>query len=475
MRASLLALTALVTPVTHAALTYDHCPTNAMPGNDATPLTIPNDSFTKICPGIESDSAVSLGQPQCGDGGAFNFYFIRPPADQANDEKLLIELQGGGACWDEGTCTVQSEQLIMPSGFYDQGIGRSCAIIQYANDLTNSPSNMLCTTQLSSDQEETVVAVDLSSYNFAIVPYCTQDAHMGDATSSYGVNHYGAHNLMATLNWVFANYPNLKEVAITGCSAGGVALPVVYDIVRKFYNSGTVKNTNINVLIDSAVILFPEPFFQNYYANWNTMTIIAATGFDIDANQYDNDLFVNLMSYIMVSAVQAELGEEEGSSTCDRWGFVTHQNDPISLFYYQAMGGEGGYDEWWAAMSDAFARWKDDYANFETFVEANGAGHCFFGLYDALQMSGFDAWAAKVLNEGGATCPANNVVEAPSTVPSISSSSDAPSGMSQLDVPSFTPSSPSSSPVVASSGSSIVNVFVYSWICVVVASILVYC
>ena len=90
------ALTVLLTQrtsVIHAVLTYDHCPANAVQG-DANHSNLPEDSFTKICPGIESDASVPLSQPQCGDGGAFNFYFIKPRADLANDEKLMIELQG---------------------------------------------------------------------------------------------------------------------------------------------------------------------------------------------------------------------------------------------------------------------------------------------------------------------------------------------------------------------------------------------
>ncbi len=84
----------------------------------------------------------------------------------------------------------------------------------------------------------------------------TQDVHLGDASNiSYDgdniVRHVGAHNMIRTLNWVFSNFPNPTNIFLTGCSAGGTAVPIAYDLINKHYNSflkGGSRSVNINTI-----------------------------------------------------------------------------------------------------------------------------------------------------------------------------------------------------------------------------------
>ena len=85
----------------------------------------------------------------------------------------------------------------------------------------------------------------------------TQDVHIGDAPNiSYDggsdfVNHVGAHNMIRTLNWIFNNFPNPTHIFLTGCSAGGTAVPIAYDLMNKHYNSflrGGPRAVNINAI-----------------------------------------------------------------------------------------------------------------------------------------------------------------------------------------------------------------------------------
>lgn len=86
--------------------------------------------------------------------------------------------------------------------------------------------------------------------------FSTQDVHLGDAPSvTYDgenyIHHVGAHNMVRTLNWVFKNFPNPSHVFLTGCSAGGTAVPIAYDILNKHYNTflkGGPRSTNINAI-----------------------------------------------------------------------------------------------------------------------------------------------------------------------------------------------------------------------------------
>jgi hypothetical protein len=84
----------------------------------------------------------------------------------------------------------------------------------------------------------------------------TQDVHIGDAPNlSYDgskiVRHVGAHNMIRTLHWVYNNFPNPTDIFLTGCSAGGTAVPIAYDLMNKHYNTflkGGPRSVNVNAI-----------------------------------------------------------------------------------------------------------------------------------------------------------------------------------------------------------------------------------
>jgi hypothetical protein len=117
-------------------------------------------------------------------------------------------------------------------------------------------------------------------------------------------------------------------------------------------------------------------------------------------------------------------------SISDRWGFVTHSSDAVSLMYYQYMscdenGGRslslassfgGSYassiaveghgrhmtdsleSQWWTEINSSMEYIKKRHQNVETYV-IDGEGHCTFGLYYPLQEAQFEEWAALIVNE----------------------------------------------------------------------------
>jgi hypothetical protein len=133
------------------------CDDNAVHDNIKASRLVPN-TFHKICPPIESGSP--FGHPQCGDGTNFSFFFSKPPQKKQNKKSILIEFQGGGACWDANTCEHMAGYLTFPSEF-DSFVGKSCSEISYgvSGYGTNSrtPINMLCSGQVGD--------VDFSEYN----------------------------------------------------------------------------------------------------------------------------------------------------------------------------------------------------------------------------------------------------------------------------------------------------------------------
>ena len=92
-------------------MTYDE--TDYSVTSDASASSLPSNKFVKIVP---KTTNAELGQPLCGDGGEFAFYFSKPAKSKANGgAKLIVELLGGGACWSADTCN-QKQNLLRTGG-----------------------------------------------------------------------------------------------------------------------------------------------------------------------------------------------------------------------------------------------------------------------------------------------------------------------------------------------------------------------
>ena len=380
-----------------------NCDNDAIHDNVKVSKLTPN-TFYKVCPATQPGKA--FGQPQCGDGTNFSFFFTRPIQKKANEEKILIEFLGGGACWDYTTCSVRAEMLTYPTKL-DNFIGYSCSEISYGvsnggsnMDGGNSvPISMLCA--------KTIGDVDFTSYNTIIIPYCTQDIHIGSNTAEYGdgttVNHMGAHNMMSTLRWIFNNFPNPSHIALTGCSAGGTAVPIAYDIINKRYNNRIYKtgmrSVQISVLADSPVYLTPSYFLNNAFDEWNPWEIMSRLRFNFGKYRYNEEYPNILLDHILKRGPNA-----------DRWGVLSHEDDPVSLIYCKYMSGTYSNDNnngddndmkstWWNQLSSSLSGLQKNHRNVQTFF-MESEGHCSVGLYYGLQYDGFESWASDIFREG---------------------------------------------------------------------------
>ncbi len=130
----------------------------------------------------------------CSDGSPWRFYVS--PGDP---QKVVLDFQGGGACWDAATCRPGSP-------FYRQRVDlRELQLGQGIYDRKN-PDN------------------PFAGWTHIFIPYCTGDLHVGQTTVDYGgfkVHHQGARNVTQALAYLFRNHPRLEALLITGCSAGG--------------------------------------------------------------------------------------------------------------------------------------------------------------------------------------------------------------------------------------------------------------
>jgi membrane associated rhomboid family serine protease len=386
--------------------------------------------FYKVCPKTNNGN----NAPICGDGSPFCFYVTKPPQRAANNEKLLIELMGGGACWDADTCQKQADYLYV-SDMLDGALGRSCQEVQYG--MQEKEANLLCSGSLGS--------TDFSTYNTVIIPYCTQDVHIGSNTMTYTnnnnyneandddannddannnndddnnnngnsltVHHAGANNIQSVLEWVYNNFPNLRHVTVTGCSAGGTAVPVVQQLLHQHYNHFGNRNTQLAAIADSPVYLTPSYFLQNGLPNWNPQQLLNKIGIPFNKYKDSEDYPTQMWDFIL----------RKGDNR-NRWGFISHTYDPVSLTYYQYMSGNGDGDnnnnnngrrrrrlddnnndnnidnQWYKELTNSVSHIENKHHNVKSYW-MDGQGHCTFGLYYALQDSSFEQFASSIVKE----------------------------------------------------------------------------
>ena len=362
-------------------ISHENCDANSLPAEKTNISTLDNGKFYKMCPGSHQNSDgetfAPLGQPRCGDGSSYSFYLTRPEQPQKED-KILIEFSGGGACWDQATCMMQSFMLKMPA--FDFILGMSCTDVgQFAD--ASSGWDILC--------DRTVGETDFTEYNSIFIPYCTQDVHLGDAEAQYNgldVQHAGAHNTFRTLQWVFDNFENPSHIVLTGCSAGATPLPVIYRMIKEHYKAKG-QNVEVEVIADSPVYLTPSNFMETNFDNWNHGTVMKSIGFDYDAHKEDMHYATAVLDYVL-----------DNSDDNDGFGMFSHNVDGISLLFYKSMGGEGDTEEWWSEMNTSWSQLKEEHDNFDVFI-SDASGHCSSGLYIPNQQPGFDKWVSNIIEE----------------------------------------------------------------------------
>lgn len=206
----------LNSPVTKAARKV--CESLLPQSSDGVPdeKFVPGDSaWEKVVPG---------GDTRCADGSEFVFW-VRP----ADPDKVVLFLEGGGACWDAEMCAFIDE-----STMYDWNVtgGDDPVFKNGIFDLSN-PDN------------------PFAGYSFVYVPYCTGDVHLGDITREYSpdlkVEHNGFVNGATALANLTETYPDAGQVVVIGLSAGSVAAPVYAGLV-----SDALPDAQITVLADSS-------------------------------------------------------------------------------------------------------------------------------------------------------------------------------------------------------------------------------
>ena len=193
----------------------------------AAPRTNPNgDIFEKIpIPGAA-----------CGDGTQYNVYIRRGSAS-----KVLMHFEGGGACWNKGTCFGKVRFTALEDS---PGINGTTYL---GNHIGENP---------------------FQEYTYVYMPYCTGDMHGGKHIATYGknkqVHHVGRHNVTRALAYIEENDKQLisraDNLVIYGESAGALGVMFNLDQVAAI----SKPNANKTALIDSPGLHFNDNIWGRF-------------------------------------------------------------------------------------------------------------------------------------------------------------------------------------------------------------------
>ncbi len=160
---------------------------------------------------------VPVPEAKCRNGSSTGFGVRKNP----DSTKLVIYLEGGGACFNAVTCG-QNPQSYANTNFDNwKSNGGTKGIFDTAN--ADNPTK---------------------DWSFVYVPYCTGDVHAGDATGVDVPGNLGAPknqsfvgyaNIGHYLKRIIPSFPGVTEVLLTGVSAGGFGALYNYDRVAQAF------------------------------------------------------------------------------------------------------------------------------------------------------------------------------------------------------------------------------------------------
>lgn len=188
------------------------------------------------------------GETSCALGAEFQFYV------RAGDPtRLLVYLQGGGACFDAETCDPARQP---------------------------SPYRPAIWPDFHPSQQGGILALDnpenpFAGHSVVVIPVCTGDAHLGirDATYTltdangetreFTVRHRGQINVMTAFDWARANFAAPTEIFMAGSAAGAVGVAFHASMLARHYPAARVT-----ALSDDAASYGRQAVPQITFASW---------------------------------------------------------------------------------------------------------------------------------------------------------------------------------------------------------------
>lgn len=191
------------------------------------------------------------------------FSFWTKPGKSKN---LAVFFEGGGACWDNLTCTFPIDDAVAQLNT-TPGVPAAAQIPQFfvpAIDANTNPANYDGIFKADNPKNP------IKDWTMVYIPYCTGDLHTGSTTKNYfsaraavrqsplaaalpplptafPIEHRGFDNFMVVLDWMKKNVDKPKNVLVTGTSAGGYGATANFPWIER-----TFRNAHTYVLADAS-------------------------------------------------------------------------------------------------------------------------------------------------------------------------------------------------------------------------------
>lgn len=271
---------------------------------------------------------------------AFKFW-----ARRGVSNNVVVFFDGGGACWDDLTCSVprlasgRSEE----DGFYKAELIPG-----------DDPTNMSGIFDLDNPQNP------VRDWSFVFVPYCTGDVHSGSNTASYTdpdtgepfkIEHRGADNFRVVLEWMRQNFDSPGQILVAGSSAGAYGAATHFARIRDAFPNGRAL-----MLGDAGQGVTTRDFLNVRNATW---------GYELPANVFGADG--------AITADEDIVGLLAAHYPNDRFAQYTTAQDITQTAFFALMGTPRACRAWTQKMTTDLER-RQAAPNFRSYL-ASGQSH----------------------------------------------------------------------------------------------------
>lgn len=328
------------------------------------PVTIDGRLFTPTC--SQAPGAVST----------FSYFFHQGTADG-----LVVFFNGGGACWNDETCS--KPRLAGDRATFSGKEGEDAKSVYKAELLPgDGPAHMNGIFDFSNPRNP------VRDWSMVFVPYCTGDVHSGSNSAHYRdpetgkpftIEHRGWDNMQVIMQWMRANVPQPSRLLVSGSSAGAYGTATHYASLRALY-----PRARSVFLGDSGQGVSTPDFERLRDTNWNYQ--LPASVFGANA-QLTPDAEV-------VARLAAHFPE-------DRFAQFSTIHDRTQTGFYTQMGAPRTCNAWSNKMTSELAT-RQSAPNFRFYV-AEGNTHTILRspLFYSEQSGGapFSEWVGALLSE----------------------------------------------------------------------------
>lgn len=334
-------------------------------------------------------------ETMCADGSDYRFYIYPGTVN-----KLVIDFQGGGACWSSGTCSRPQSQ----SSKDDPSLGF------YRPAVSGPPGG-------EGIYNENKAANPVGNWYHLFISYCTADVHLGDNewryptdTGGVTIHHKGQNNVNAALNWAFNNFSAPETILMTGCSAGAYASLVYTPLIREHY-----PHAGVYQLGDSGAGVLGDDFVDRKgdgLRRWRVEDLLLDVGLE-PSDIYNPDLFTTLYTRIAQTYADSQFTQYNSKLDPVQIVFYALQSglDPELLLSGDANDELANYAfEWAGRMDESLRKIAEDTSNFHSYISLldeddnlfTGTLHCIINRPEFYTYSigdvAFVDWFTKLIN-----------------------------------------------------------------------------